>query len=100
MNQEVPVAPWYRQPWFWFLTIAPLSAIIFSMFMLVVASNMKDTMVTDDYSKERRGINLEIARDQAASDMGLNADIVPDERSILLIVKTQHRPAEFPYLIF
>ncbi|GGE60251.1 hypothetical protein GCM10011533_10980 [Streptosporangium jomthongense] len=99
MNQEVPTAPWYRQPWFWFLTIAPLSAITFSMFMLVVASNMKDTMVTDDYSKEGRGINLEIARDKAAADMGLRADMAFENRSILLNVSTEQGAAGFPYLI-
>lgn len=99
MNQEVPVAPWYRQPWFWFLTIAPLSAITFSMFMLVVASNMDDTMVSDDYSKEGRGINLEIARDQAAKEMGLSADMAFEDRSILLNVNTQQGPADFPYLV-
>jgi len=99
MNQDVPVAPWYKQPWFWFLTIAPLSAITFSMFMLVVASNMKDTMVSDDYSKEGRGINLEIARDRAAAEMGLSADMTFENRSILLDVNTQQGPADYPYLI-
>lgn len=99
MNQEVPVAPWYRQPWFWFLTIAPLSAITFSMFMLGVAINMKDTMVSDDYSKEGRGINLEIARDQAATDMGLSADMALEKRSVILNVSTQEGPADYPYLI-
>ena len=99
MNHETPVAPWYRQPWFWFLTIAPLSAITFSMFMLVVASNMDDTMVSDDYSKEGRGINLEIARDQVAKEMGLSADMAFEDRSILLNVNTQQGPADFPYLV-
>tara|TARA_R110000822_G_scaffold1738_1_gene8031 strand:- start:4985 stop:5410 length:426 start_codon:yes stop_codon:yes gene_type:complete len=69
------------------------------MFMLVVASNMKDTMVSDDYSKEGRGINLEIARDQAAAEMGLSADMAFDNRSLLLNVTTQQGPADYPYLI-
>ncbi|RBW49871.1 FixH family protein [Marinobacter sp. F3R11] len=99
MNNEVPVAPWYRQPWFWFLTIAPLSAITFSMCMLVVASNMKDTMVTDDYSKEGRGINLEIARDQAAKEMGLTADMAFEDRSLILKVNAEQGPLDAPYLI-
>lgn len=99
MNEDVPVAPWYRQPWFWFLTIAPLSAITFSMFMLVVAVNMDDTMVSDDYSKEGRGINLEIARDQSAADLGLNADMAFEGRAILLTVTTEQGPADFPYLV-
>ncbi|SOB75028.1 hypothetical protein SAMN04488490_0583 [Marinobacter sp. LV10R510-11A] len=99
MNEEVPVAPWYRQPWFWFLTIAPLAAIIFSTFMLVVAANMDDTMVSDDYSKEGRAINQEIARDLKATELGVNADLAFENRAILLTVSTEQGPADFPYLV-
>ena len=99
MNEDVPVAPWYRQPWFWFLTIFPLSAIIFSMCMLVVASNMDDTMVSDDYSKEGRGINLEIARDQKATEMKLHGDLALEGRTMMLNLSTDQGPADFPYLV-
>ncbi|MGO1500551.1 MAG: FixH family protein [Marinobacter sp.] len=99
MTEEVPVAPWYRQPWFWFLTIAPLSAIIFCIIMFIVASNMDDTMVSDDYSKEGRGINQEIARDLKANELGVNADLAFEDRAILLTVNTEQGPADFPYLI-
>lgn len=99
MNEDVPVAPWYRQPWFWFLTIAPLSAIIFCIIMFIVASNMDDTMVSDDYSKEGRGINQEIARDLKAKELGVNADLAFEDRAILLTVNTEHGSADFPYLV-
>jgi hypothetical protein len=96
MTAETLVAPWYRQPWFWFLTIAPLAAITVGMTMLFIAINMEDTMVSDDYSKEGRGINLEIARDVRASELELIADIQFDGRQLSLDLTSAE---DFPYLI-
>lgn len=99
MTEQAPVAPWYRQPWFWFLTIFPLAAIIWCTVMIIVATNMKDTMVTDDYSKAGRGINLEIARDQKAADLGIVAQLNFDSRAVSLDLNTESGPADFPYLV-
>ncbi|MGF2735118.1 FixH family protein [Marinobacter sp. DUT-1] len=99
MSEHAPVAPWYRQPWFWFLTIFPLAAIIWCTVMIVVASNMKDTMVTDDYSKEGRGINLAIARDQQAYDMGMVGEMSFEKREVTLKLNTEEGPAQFPYVV-
>ncbi|AFP31335.1 FixH family protein [Marinobacter sp. BSs20148] len=96
MTAETPVAPWYRQPWFWFLTIAPLAAITWSMTMLVVAVNMEDSMVSDDYSKEGRGINLELARDDKATELKLAADIQFNGRQLSLDLTSTE---DFPYLV-
>ncbi len=96
MTTEIPVAPWYRQPWFWFLTIFPLAAIIWCAFMLTIAINMEDSMVSDDYSKEGRGINLEIARDIKAAELGLAADIRFDGRRLSLDLTSTE---DFPYLV-
>lgn len=99
MTEQAPVAPWYRQPWFWFLTIFPIAAIIWCAFMITVALNMKDTMVSDDYSKEGRAINLEIARDQKAADLGIKAAMRFDKRSATLELDTRNGPAGYPYVV-
>lgn len=99
MIEQVPIAPWYRQPWFWFLTIFPLAAIIVCTALIIVATNLKDPMVTDDYSKEGRGINLELARDDKAADLGITAEIDFEQRSIELELNTRTGPADFPYLV-
>jgi len=64
--------------------------------MLVVAINMEDSMVSDDYSKEGRGINLEIARDVRAAELELVADIQFDGRQLSLDLASTE---DFPYLI-
>jgi hypothetical protein len=99
MTEHAPVAPWYRQPWFWFLTIFPLAAIVVCVTMIIVAANMKDTLVTDDYSKEGRGINLEIARDEKAADLGMTAEMDFDHRTISLDLHSSSGPVDFPYLV-
>jgi len=100
MSEDAVVAPWYRQPWFWFLTIAPGATIIYGIFFIIVASNMEDSMVSDDYSKEGVGINLEIARDQAAYDLGIVAEVQAEARDISLTLSSDDGPKDEDYLIF
>lgn len=64
--------------------------------MLVVAINMEDSMVSDDYSKEGRGINLEIARDIRAAELELAANIQFDGRQLSLDLTSTE---DFPYLV-
>ena len=99
MNENAPIIPWYRQPWLWFLLIFPGAAIIWCSIAITVAINTDNSMVTDDYSKEGRGINMAIARDQKAEDLGLTADMTFGEREISLSMDTATGPANYPYLI-
>lgn len=64
--------------------------------MLVVAVNMEDSMVSDDYSKEGRGINLELARDDKATELKLAADIQFNGRQLSLDLTSTE---DFPYLV-
>ena len=99
MTDNTPVAPWYRQPWFWFLTIFPIAAIISGITILTVGSILSPSMVTDDYSREGRGINMAIARDQKALDLGLKGGLTVDERSARLTLETKEGAADYPYLV-
>lgn len=99
MNNEEIVSPWYKQPWFWFLLIFPGAAIIWCISMITVALTIDSSMVTDDYSKEGRGIAMNIARDKTARDMGLVASLDINERSASLTMDAADSSAEFPYLV-
>lgn len=99
MTDNPPIAPWYRQPWFWFLAIFPLAAIAWCLTMIVVATSTAGSMVTDDYSKQGRGINMEIARDQKADDLGLGAEFHFGERQVTLDLSDTEGTASYPYLI-
>jgi len=99
MNEDTPVSPWYRQPWLWFLLIFPGAAIVWCSIAITIAINTDNSMVTDDYSKEGRGINMEIARDERAKELGLKADMAISEREITLSMDTADGRADYPYLI-
>ncbi|KAA1174937.1 FixH family protein [Marinobacter salinexigens] len=99
MTDQAPVAPWYRQPWFWFLTIFPLAAIIWCIFMIIVAINTRDPMVTDDYSKEGRSINMDIARDERATALGMVAELDFEGRDLYMSLESNEGVADFPYLV-
>jgi hypothetical protein len=99
MTENTSVGPWYRQPWLLFLLIFPGASIIWCAFVITMALSTQNSMVTDDYSKEGRGINMEIARDQAARDLGLSAELAFKDRQIKLSVDTTNGQADYPYLI-
>lgn len=99
MTEETPVSPWYRQPWFWFLLIFPGASIIYCAIAITIAINTENAMVTDDWSKEGRGINMSIARDQKAADLGMTAHIDFRDRNVIVDLDTTKGPADFPYLI-
>lgn len=95
---EETVKPWYRQPWLWFLLAFPLASITWCTIAITVAMNTENAMVTDDYAKEGRGINMQIARDQKAKDLGLQAEFSFEERDIKLSL-TGNEQQDYPYLI-
>lgn len=99
MSDSNIAKPWFREPWFWFLVTFPLAAILWCIFMITMAITTENAMVTDDYSKEGRGINLEIARDQKAKDLGLYAQLQFEGQEISLHVDSFKGATDFPYLI-
>ena len=100
MTDNAPVAPWYRQPWFWFLTIFPLASIMWGITTLVVSSSLDNSMVSDDYSKEGRGINMSIARDERAAELQLAGELSLQDKSATLMLDTADGGADYPYLVF
>lgn len=99
MNEDVQTGPWYKQPWLLFLLIFPGASIIWCTVAITVALNTDNSMVTDDYSKQGRGINMEIARDQQAEDMGLRAELAFEGRKIRLTMDSNEGLTDYPYLI-
>ena len=98
-THDTPAAPWFRQPWFWFLLIFPGASIIWCTIAITVAMNTDLAMVSDDYSKEGRGINMAIARDVRAAEMGLSAELDFSGDRINLVMNSDTGENQFPYLI-
>jgi len=99
MSENEIVAPWYRQPWLWFLLAFPMAAIIWGLSMLIFASSLDTSMVTDDYAKQGRGYNMSVARDTLAREMQVAGSLSVKDRSAELLLETEAGPADFPYLV-
>lgn len=69
------IRPWYRHRWPWLLAIAPLAAIVGGMVTLWLAATTSDSLVVDDYYREGRAINQQLARDRVAASLGLHAQL-------------------------
>lgn len=52
------VKPWYKQFWPWFLIILPLTVVIWTVVTVIVFANNSVSLVTEDYYKKGKGINI------------------------------------------
>ncbi|MFP5404990.1 MAG: FixH family protein [Gammaproteobacteria bacterium] len=75
MDDAQPATPWYREPWPWLLMIAPAAAVVGGIFTWWLAAHTNHALVVDDYYREGRAINQQLARDVEATRMGLSATL-------------------------
>ncbi|MDB2386761.1 FixH family protein [Shewanella sp.] len=64
--------PWYKQFWPWFLIILPLCAVVASINLLYLAIENQDSLVSEDYYKEGKGINRDLRKIKQAKQLGMN----------------------------
>ena len=70
-THTTPIAPWYRQPWLWFI-LAPLIAVfIYASIFMYIAVTTSDGIVKEDYYKVARGMNIDTSKSDAARGLGL-----------------------------
>ncbi|MDF3031817.1 MAG: hypothetical protein K0R03_2375 [Moraxellaceae bacterium] len=85
--------PWYRHPWVWFMLALPASAVIAGIATVVIAVVHQDSLVRDDWYKEGKAINQSIARDSAATRLGLAAGLRIDAVTGEVIVNLRQKNA-------
>ena len=83
-STQQPVTPWYRQLWPWLLMLMPALAVVGGFITLWFALSTNNAMVVDDYYKEGKAINLELARDREAAQRGLDATIASEGGGIVV----------------
>ena len=68
--------PWYREPWPWILMAGPATVVVAGAFTAYLAIVSNDGLVEDDYYKQGLAVNQNMARNQNAKDLGVEADLV------------------------
>lgn len=64
---------WYRHAWPWVLMAIPFAAVLFGVFMVVMASVFPDDLVADDYYRDGMAINRHLAMDENAKALDIRA---------------------------
>lgn len=88
--------PWFKQFWPWFLIALPLSVVIASLITFRLFHLHQVTLVSEDYYKEGKGINIDRSRFAHADKLKIQAEIqINPELAILTLDKglLPHFPA-------
>ncbi|NVD06658.1 hypothetical protein FCU94_06995 [Vibrio sp. JPW-9-11-11] len=78
------VKPWYKQFWPWFLIILPLTVVVWTIITVVVFSKNSVSLVTEDYYKKGKGINIDISKQNIAKELGLSAQAYSQGNDIVI----------------
>ncbi|GGI90467.1 FixH family protein [Shewanella gelidii] len=62
---------WYKQFWPWFLIILPLCAVVASLTTLKIALDNSDSLVAEEYYKDGKKINKDLAKVNYAKQIGM-----------------------------
>ncbi|XXQ68888.1 FixH family protein [Neisseriaceae bacterium B1] len=71
-----PIAPWYKHRWPWILMLGPIIVVFAAFYTYYIAAQTADDMVSDDYYKEGKHINLQLERDVEAVKRHINAQVL------------------------
>ena len=90
------VKPWYKQFWPWFLIALPATVVVWTILTVIVFTQNSVDLVTEDYYKKGKGINVDISKVNVAKELGLSADVSERGESIVISLdkgKLEHFPA-------
>ncbi|MGC9402222.1 FixH family protein [Vibrio genomosp. F10] len=90
------VLPWYKQFWPWFLIILPATVVVWTIATVVVFSQNSVSLVTEDYYKKGKGINIDISKVRVAKELGLSATVQSQGNTVVFQVdkgSLEHYPA-------
>ncbi|KJY82411.1 CcoH [Vibrio galatheae] len=77
------VQPWYKQFWPWFLITLTVGVSLLTVVRVLILTNQSVHLVTEDYYKKGKGINVDISRVNVAKQMGLSASVSSEGSTIV-----------------
>ena len=69
------MTPWYRERWPWLIMAGPLAVLIAGAVTTWIAFASADGLVAEDYYKQGMAINRRLAREEAARQQGISAQV-------------------------
>lgn len=101
-NSATDIAPWYRQPWFWFVMSPLILVVCVSLSFVTVSVFYADDRVVDNYYQQGRTINQSFAQDTRARELELAAELRFDQQTGEVLVQLEGQgqlPQELQLLI-
>lgn len=76
--------PWYKQFWPWFLITLTVGVSLLTIVRVLILTNQSVHLVTEDYYKKGKGINVDISRVSTAKELGLSAAVSSEGNTIVV----------------
>ena len=86
-TDNTPIAPWYRQPWLWFILAPIIAVVIYGTGFLYLSIVTHDGIVKDDYYKVARDHFVDKTKSAAAKSLALEAQLLLDNETGDLLLK-------------
>lgn len=95
-KQHTSSKPWYKEPWPWLLMAGPAIVVVAGLTTYYIANTHGDTLVSDDYYKEGKNIELQLGRDQEAVNRHIRAQILvsPGSDQAKVFISGKFNPQE------
>lgn len=68
-------APWYKQPWLWFILAPLIATVLYSTVYITASIATHDGVVLDEYSKKAKAFHEDNTKTLAAAKLGLNGTL-------------------------
>ncbi|WP_261817357.1 FixH family protein [Vibrio gallicus] len=78
------VQPWYKQFWAWFILLLILTTVFGTLLRVYILSQHTVSLVSEDYYKKGKGINVDLSRVNVAKEMQLGANVYSQDKQIII----------------
>lgn len=88
--------PWYKQFWPWFLIILPSTVVIGTLVVVFIFQQNSVSLVTEDYYRKGKGINVDLSKINEARRYQLHATVTSDGSDVIIALEKgalSHYPA-------
>lgn len=69
------IAPWYKQPWLWFILAPLIATLLYSTVYITASVVTHDGVVLEEYSKKAKAFHEDNTKTRAAAKLGLNGTL-------------------------
>ena len=97
MSTDSP-RPWYRHIWPWLLISGPAAVLVAGAVTTWIAFASADGLVAEDYYKQGLAINKVLAREEAATRLGITVDVELRDEALRVRLHGQSAEALFVHL--